>query len=297
MTDKPDRPHSDWPHSDWYDETLYPDVAQRFRMGRVLYRDKTDLQDLVIFENRALGRVMALDGVVQTTEGDEFVYHEMLTHVPILAHGHARRVLIVGGGDGGMLRRCLEHTTVERVTMVEIDRSLVDLSIAHLPSISAGAFDDPRTNLVIADGCAFVKDTDETFDVIIVDSTDPHGPGAVLFTEEFYGDCKARLTPGGVLVTQNGVPFFQPGELKDSHRRLGTLFRDASFFVAPVPSYYGGFMAFGWATDDEALRRQTADAIRPRFAAAGLKTRYYTPDIHAASFALPAFMLDALSGS
>ena len=280
--------------SDWYDETLYGDVAQRFRMGRVLYRDKTEHQDLVIFENPVLGRVMALDGVIQTTEGDEFIYHEMLTHVPILAHGRARRVAIVGGGDGGMLRRCLEHKAVERVTMVEIDRSVVDLSVAHLPSISAGAFDDPRANLVIADGCAFMKETDERFDVIIVDSTDPHGPGAVLFTQAFYGDCKARLTPGGVLVTQNGVPFFQPGELKDSHRRLGTLFRDASFFVAPVPSYYGGFMAFGWATDDESLRRQSADAIRPRFAAAGLKTRYYTPDIHAASFALPAFMLAAL---
>lgn len=279
----------------WYDETLYPDVAQRFRMGRVLFRDKTDLQDLVIFENPVLGRVMALDGVVQTTEGDEFVYHEMLTHVPILAHGRVRRVLIVGGGDGGMLRRCLEHRDVERVTMVEIDRSVVDLAIRYLPSISAGAFDDPRAELVIADGCAFVKDTDQRFDVIIVDSTDPQGPGAVLFTEAFYADCKARLTPGGVLVTQNGVPFLQPDELKTSHRRLGRLFADAGFFVAPVPSYYGGFMAFGWATDDPALRRQTADVLRPRFAAAGLKTRYYTPDIHAASFALPAFVQDALA--
>ncbi|CAO3449712.1 Spermidine synthase (EC 2.5.1.16) [Azospirillum argentinense] len=286
--------------SGWYDETLHKDVAQRLRMGRVLHRDRTGLQDLVIFENPVLGRVMALDGVVQTTEGDEFVYHEMLTHVPILAHGRVRRVLIVGGGDGGMLRRCLEHKAVERVTMVEIDRSVVDLSIAHLPSISAGAFDDPRTDLVIADGCAFVKnkgvkETAERFDVIIVDSTDPHGPGAVLFTEEFYADCKARLTPGGVMVTQNGVPFLQPGELKDSHRRLGRLFGDAGFFVAPVPSYYGGFMAFGWATDDAALRRQTAEAIRPRFEAAGLTTRYYTPDIHVASFALPAFMLAALT--
>jgi len=281
--------------TDWYDETLYGDVAQRFRMGRVLYRDKTDLQDLVIFENPVLGRVMALDGVIQTTEGDEFVYHEMLTHVPILAHGRVRRVLIVGGGDGGMLRRCLEHKAVERVTMVEIDRTVVDLSAEYLPSISTGAFDDPRTNLVIADGCAFVKETDDTFDVIIVDSTDPHGPGAVLFTQEFYRDCKARLTPGGVLVTQNGVPFFQPQELKDSHQRLGRLFKDASFFVAPVPSYYGGFMAFGWATDDAELRRQTADAIRPRFKQAGLTTRYYTPEIHAASFALPAYVQAALA--
>lgn len=280
--------------SDWYTETLYPDVAQSLRMGRVLFRDQTGLQDLVIFENPALGRVMALDGVIQTTEGDEFVYHEMLAHVPILAHGRARRVLIVGGGDGGLLRRALEHRTVETVTMVEIDRTVVDLSIRYLPSISAGAFDDPRAELVIADGCRFVKETDRSFDVIVVDSTDPHGPGAVLFTEDFYRDCKARLAPGGVLCTQNGVPFHQPQELRASRDRLGRSFADVSFFVAPVPTYYGGFMAFGWATDDPTLRSQTADRIRPRFAAAGLKTRYYTPEIHAASFSMPAFMLDIL---
>ncbi|MGQ9366347.1 polyamine aminopropyltransferase [Azospirillum sp. ST 5-10] len=281
--------------TEWFTESLYPDVAQALRMDRVLHRDRTGHQDLVIFENAALGRVMALDGVVQTCERDEFVYHEMLTHVPILAHGRVRRVLIVGGGDGGMLRRCLEHRSVERVTMVEIDRTVVDLSIAHLPSISGGAFDDPRADLVIADGCRFVKETAERFDVIIVDSTDPHGPGAVLFTQAFYGDCKARLTPGGVLVTQSGVPFLQPQELRDGHQRLARLFADTAFFVAPVPSYYGGFMAFGWASDDATLRRRTAEEIRPRFAAAALTTRYYTPEIHVASFALPAYMQRALA--
>ncbi|WP_029010774.1 polyamine aminopropyltransferase [Azospirillum halopraeferens] len=280
----------------WFTESLHRDVAQALRMGRVLHRDTTGHQDLVIFENDTLGRVMALDGVIQTTERDEFVYHEMLTHVPILAHGAVRRVLIVGGGDGGMLRRCLEHPGVERVTMVEIDRGVVDLSIEYLPSISAGAFDDPRTDLVIADGCRYVRESRERFDVIIVDSTDPHGPGAVLFTQEFYRDCKARLTPGGVLVTQNGVPFLQPQELRDTHTRLAALFADHGFFVAPVPSYYGGFMAFGWASDDAALRRPGADALRARYRAAGLETRYYTPDIHVASFALPAFMERALAG-
>lgn len=280
--------------TDRFEETLHPDVAQALAISRVLYRDRTGHQDLVIFENPRMGRVMALDGVIQTTEGDEFVYHEMMTHVPILAHGRVRRVLIIGGGDGGMLRRCLEHPGVERVTMVEIDRGVVDVSVEHLPSISAGAFDDPRTDLVIADGCRFVKETADSFDVIIVDSTDPHGPGAVLFTEDFYADCKARLTPGGVLVTQNGVPFLQPDEMRDTHARRSRLFAESWFFVAPVPTYYGGFMAFGWATDDATLRRQSADTIRDRSGAAGLRTRYHTPEIHVAGFALPAFMLDIL---
>jgi spermidine synthase len=281
--------------SGWFEETLHPDIGQRFRMERILYRDRTEFQDLVIFENPTLGRVMALDGVIQTAERDEFIYHEMLTHVPILAHGRARRVLIVGGGDGGMLRRCLEHPSVERVTMVEIDRSVVDLGRKYLPSISAGAFDDPRTDLVIADGCRYVAETADRFDVVIVDSTDPQGPGAVLFTSEFYADCKRCLTPGGVLVTQNGVPFLQPGELADTWRRRKALFSDSWFYVAPVPSYYGGFMAFGWATDDESLRRLTPTDVAPRMVASGLQPRYYTPEIHAASFALPQYVLSLMT--
>lgn len=278
------------PNPRYYDETLYPEVRQSFRMDEILFEQGTGLQHLIIFKNSLMGKVMALDGVIQTTTGDEFVYHEMLSHVPILAHGAAKKVLIVGGGDGGILRCVLAHKSVEQATMVEIDRSVVDMSEKFLPEISNGAFQDPRTNLVIADGCAFIKETTASYDVIIIDSTDPTGPGAVLFTAEFYADCKARLNKGGIMVTQNGVPFFQPDELRNTAQRLGKLFQDASFFVAPVPSYYGGFMSFGWATDNPALRRQTAAEIAPRFAAAQISTRYYNPDIHAGCFALPQYI-------
>ena len=170
-------------------------------------------QRIRVFENARFGRVLTLDGVVQTTEGDEFIYHEMMAHVPILAHGAARRVLIVGGGDGGMAREVLRHRAVEHVTMVEIDAGVVEFSKKYLPSLSAGAFDDPRLDLVIADGADFVAQTDRRFDVAIIDSTDPVGPGEVLFTDTFYGRAKRCLAPGGVLVTQNGVPFMQGDEL------------------------------------------------------------------------------------
>ncbi len=280
----------------FYNETLYDDFGQRFRIDRVLFESGTGIQHLVIFENSAMGKIMALDGVIQTTTADEFVYHEMLTHVPIMAHGAAKKILIIGGGDGGMLRRCLEHKSVEKITMVEIDRSVVDMSIQWLPEISAGAFDDPRADLVIEDGCKFVKETKDKYDVIIVDSTDPVGPGAVLFTSEFYTDCHACLASGGVIVTQNGVPFFQPDELFNTHKRLKPIFKDAWFYVAPVPTYYGGFMAFGWASDNVALRRQPEEAIAKRFAAAGLATRYYNAGIHAGAFGLPQFMLDTMEG-
>lgn len=278
---------------DWFDEELHPELRQGLKIDRVLYQSGDGLQDLVVFENPRFGRVLCLDGVVQTTEGDEFVYHEMMTHVPILAHGAAEDVLIVGGGDGGMAREVLKHQAV-RPVMVEIDPDVVEFSKRHLPSLSNGAFDDPRLELVIADGCQFMKQTEKRFDVIIVDSTDPIGPGEVLFTAEFYADCKSRLKPGGVIVTQNGVPFVQPQEVTNSWRRLGDSFQDVHFYLAAVPTYQGGDMAFGWASDDASLRRQPVETIEQRFQAAGIETRYYTPDLHVASFALPKTVRDLL---
>ena len=281
--------------TEWFEEQLHPGLSQRLSMDRVLFREKTEHQDLVIFENRIFGRVLALDGVVQTTEGDEFIYHEMLSHVPILAHGSVSRVLIIGGGDGGMAREALKHPGISEVTMVEIDPSVVDLCRDHLPSISAGAFDNPRLNLVIADGAKFVEETDARWDVIIIDSTDPLGPGEVLFSERFYRGCKRCLTPGGILVTQNGVPHVQGEAVSNSHQRLSPHFDDVWFYVAPVPTYQGGHMAFGWATDQAAHRAVSMSTVLERFRDAGFETRYYTPEVHVASFALPANILKLLA--
>ncbi len=278
-----------------FEETLYDAIAQKYRIDKLYFESKTEHQHLMIFHNAQLGRVMTLDGIVQTTEADEFIYHEMMAHVPILAHGQAKRVLIIGGGDGGMLREVIKHPQIEHVTQVEIDRAVVDMAIQYLPNHSAGAYDDPRLNLVIADGLAFVRESTDQFDVIIVDSTDPIGPGEVLFSEDFYGLAKARLNDGGVLVTQNGVPFFQSDELTTTHRRLSRHFTDYGFYCAPVPTYYGGFMTFGWATDNPALRAVDPATIAQRLASTGAKTRYYHPAIHQASFALPQYALDAIA--
>lgn len=275
-------------------ETLYDSYAQEFRIDELLYEVKTDHQHLIIFRNAAFGRVMVLDGIVQTTEKDEFIYHEMMAHLPILAHGQAARVLIVGGGDGAMLREVTRHQTVTHITQVEIDQQVIEMSRKFLPNHSRGAFDDPRVKIVIEDGLKFVQQTGDTFDVIISDSTDPIGPGEVLFKEDFYAACKRCLTPGGVLVTQNGVPYMQPDEIRTTARRIRRVFDDWHFYSAAVPTYIGGIMTFAWGTDNKALRQTDISILKDRFAAAKIKTHYYNPEIHFAAFALPQYIVEAI---
>ena len=275
-------------------ETFQTGWTQVFSVDEVLFERRTEHQHLIIFRNRQFGRVLALDGVVQTTEADEFVYHEMLTHVPMLAHGSAKRVLIVGGGDGGILRETLRHPGVEQVMQVEIDADVIDLSRRYLPSLSQGAFDDSRLELVIGDASKYVAETDTRFDVVISDSTDPIGPGEVLFTSSFYRDCRRCLRAGGILVTQNGNFFDQFSEIVTTAARLRAIFADSTFYCAAIPTYIGGSMAFAWASDDAASRTVPIETLRARFERAGLETRYYTPEIHRAAFALPRFVVEAL---
>jgi spermidine synthase len=203
-------------------------------------------------------------------------------------------VLIIGGGDGGMLREVARHASVENITMVEIDSAVVEMAKNYLPNHSNGSFEDPRLDLVISDGMDFVRSTDKRFDVIISDSTDPIGPGEVLFTEDFYAQCKRILNTGGVVATQNGVPFFQIDEVLHTAQRMGQHFADQTFYSAAVPTYYGGIMTFAWGSDDASLRTVDIDTLHQRFQASGINTKYYTPVIHQASFALPRYVLDAL---
>jgi len=263
------------------------------QIQETLYEETSQHQRLAIYQSAKFGRVLSLDGIIQTTQADEFIYHEMLTHIPILAHGKVRQVGIIGGGDGGTLREVLKHP-VDRATMVELDPHVVELCRQYMPSLSAGAFDDPRTDLVIADGARYLAETDRRFEVLIIDSTDPVGPAEILFSEDFYRDCRRCLAPGGILVTQSGVPMTQPEELTTATRRLSAIFTDVTCYLAPVPTYFGGAMALGWASDDPAKRQVTTAQIANRFAEADFVTRYYLPDIHRAAFALPRYIADLL---
>ncbi|WP_035871102.1 polyamine aminopropyltransferase [Cucumibacter marinus] len=274
----------------WFEERLYDSTRYAFRADKVIYEEDTEFQHLALFENEKFGRVLMLDGVTQVTTADEFIYHEMMTHVPILAHGAAERVLVIGGGDCGIANQVLKHTSVKHLTQVEIDPSVIEFAKTHFSVFNASVFEDDRFHSVIADGMKFVAETDERFDVIIVDSTDPIGPGEVLFSQAFYDACAGILTGKGIMVTQNGVPFMQADELVTSISRFKKSFTDASAYLAAIPTYIGGHMAMGWASHDGEARFRGAGVLTERFAKAGFDTRYYTPRVHAGAFALPRFI-------
>ena len=282
----------------WISETLYERDGLRmsYAADKVLYEARTEHQHLVLFKHRLFGKMLMLDGATQVTTKDEFIYHEMMTHVPILAHGKAHQLLIVGGGDCGIAEEALKHRALRRVTQVEIDASVIAFAKRHFPEFTKPAFADKRFESVIGDGMKFVAETQRRFDVIIVDSTDPQGPGAVLFTKAFYEGCRRCLARGGILVTQNGVPMLQPGELAASIGYFRQLFRDASCYVAAIPTYVGGHMAMGYASDDRHHRATSKATIAARYRRAGrFPTRYWTPAVHKAAFALPRF-IEELAG-
>jgi spermidine synthase len=274
----------------WVEETFHPHWRVRLEASKVLHEVKTAHQHLVIFENPTWGTVLMLDGVCQLTTSDEFVYHEMMAHVPLMALPAPARVLVIGGGDGGVLREVLKHPSVTKATLCEIDRDVVDLSLKHYPQIADGCFEDTRADIVIADGLKYVADTREKFDAIIVDSSEPIGPSAVLHTREFFTDCKRALKKGGILVTQNGLPFLFPEHLRATTAVFASLFRRVAPYMCTQPCYFGGPFALNLATDDKHLLKLDAKDLtkrRRKREIAGLK--YWTPAVHVGSFALPAY--------
>jgi spermidine synthase len=270
-------------------ETLHGDSAfQGFSVEEAKYTSETPYQNIQIVQTKAFGGVLILDGIVQTSERDEFMYHEMLVHVPMFSCDRPRNVLIIGGGDGGALREVLKHN-VARVDMIEIDEQVVAACVEHLPMLNlAGAvYDDPRTNLVIEDAFTYLEREKSRYDVIISDSTDPIGAGEILFTTPFYELCDAALNPNGVISLQNGVVFFQADEVRTTLRALRRLGLRATCYQVAVPTYYGGLMMLGFATRNQDPDAPTPTQLASRFNEFSTTLRHYTPAHHLASFALP----------
>lgn len=263
----------------WIVDVVGEGFGQAIEVEDILYDHHSPFQHVQVATSPRYGRMLILDDAVQTTERDEHIYHEMLVHLPMAAHPDPKRVLIIGGGDGGTLEEVLKHP-VDAVTMVEIDREVIEVSRTFLPSIAGRAFDDPRTRLLITDGVAFVQHTDERFDVILVDSTDPTGPGLALFSAEFYRACATALTPRtGVLAVQSGSPLYQGDVLNLVARHLSAVFPGIAPYWAAIPSYPGTLWSFTIA-----LRHVPPRPARP-LAIPGL--RYYSEVTDAAARLLP----------
>ena len=271
----------------WITDQGGGDITTTLRVTRRLHEERTPYQYLEIYESPLFGRMLVLDGAVQTTEGDEFAYHEMLAHPALCTHPAPRRVLIIGGGDGGLLEEVLKHP-VERVTMVEIDEAVVRAARQHLGTICRRAFDDPRTALVIGDGIAYVRKTEDRFDVVLVDSPDPQGPAAGLFAPEFYAHVGRRLTPDGLVAVQSGSAVYQQDLIRTVRRHLGAAFPIVRTYLATVAAYPGGLWSFSLGSLGRDPLTAEPTAIAQRIGEFGL--RYFTASRHHAAFDLPPYL-------
>ncbi|NPV54433.1 MAG: polyamine aminopropyltransferase [Firmicutes bacterium] len=274
----------------WFTENQTKDLRLSCRITRTLHREKTEFQDLAVVDTVEYGRMLVLDGAVQTTVRDEFVYHEMIAHVPMLAHPAPEKVLVIGGGDGGTVREVLKHPGVREVTLVEIDRRVMEVSRDLLPETSSG-LGDPRVNIRIEDGIKYVKEARRAYDVIIVDSSDPVGPAVGLFSYDFYSAVADALEEDGIFVAQTESPFLNQSLIRQVYADISRAFPIAKLYLAPVPTYPSGLWSFtaGSRVYDPAEPRDPGGGRSAR-----LETRYYTPDVHRAAFMLPAFVGELL---
>ncbi len=271
----------------WFSELHTPNFHVRVKVRQTLEFKRTPYQELAILDTLEFGRMLVLDGIVQTTEADEFIYHEMIAHVPLFAHGRPERVLIIGGGDGGAVREVLRHETVQRVDHVEIDEAVCEACRRWLPTLSS-ALDDPRVSQHFTDGVEFVRRVAEedgpTYDVIIVDSTDPVGPAVGLFGPAFYRNARKALRPGGVLTVQSESPWFMKQAVLRSYKGMSRSFPMVRLYTAHVPTYSTFAWSFTIGTDG--ADPAAADVPDPL----PFETSYYTPALHRACFTLPAFI-------
>ncbi|MBC7767643.1 MAG: polyamine aminopropyltransferase [Phycisphaerales bacterium] len=277
-----------------FTEKLHKGYAQTMTLrGKLLADEKSQFQSVKMFDSERNGRVLVLDDIVQLTTRDECAYSEMLTHLPIFEHGNVKRVMIVGGGDIAIAEEALKHKDVEAVDMVEIDPVVIELSKQHLQEVNGPALKDKRLKIHVEDAFKFLgrKSAKQRYDLIIADRPDPVGPAMVLFGDTFYTRVRDALAPGGFACMQNGVPFYQPDEMTDTLRQMGASFKHHGVYLTVVPTYIGGYMALTWASNDAQLGVASRfKDVAKRFKAAKIKTDYYTPDMHAAAYALPPWI-------
>ena len=269
----------------WFTEHQTEDYGITFRVNHVYESEQTEFQRLEMVETDEFGTMLLLDGMVMTTDRDEFVYHEMVAHVPLFTHPNPKSVLVVGGGDGGVIREVLKHPSVEKAVLVEIDGKVIEYSKKYLPNI-AGGLDDARVEVIVGDGFMHIAEAVNEYDVIMVDSTEPVGPAVNLFTKGFYSGISKALKEDGIFVAQSDNPWFTPELIRDVQRDVKEIFPITKLYIANVPTYPSGLWTFTIGS-----KKHDPLAVAPeRFQE--IETKYYTPELHTAAFALPKFVKD-----
>ncbi|MGV2621244.1 spermidine synthase [Halobacillus sp. ACCC02827] len=269
----------------WFTEKQTENFGITAKVNRSLHKEKTDFQELEMLETEEWGNMLVLDDMVMTTEKDEFVYHEMVAHVPLFTHPNPKNVLVVGGGDGGVIREVLKHEGVEKATLVEIDGKVIEYSKEYLPSI-AGALDDPRVEVKVDDGFMHIATSEQEYDVIMVDSTEPVGPAVNLFSKGFYEGIAKALKEDGIFVAQTDNPWFKADLIRQVYGDVKETFPITKVYTANIPTYPSGLWTF-------TMGSKVYDPLQvkeERFTS--IDTKYYTEEIHKASFALPKFVKD-----
>ena len=276
----------------WYTENHSKDVQFSMKVDRQLYSGKSHFQRIDVLDTPEFGRVLTLDGFIMVTEKDEFIYHDMIVHVPMAVNPDIRRVLLIGAGDGGAVRELVRYAGIEQIDMVEIDQMVVDVCKSYLPKVASG-FGDPRLHLHFEDGLRYVRFQENQYDLIIVDSTDPFGPGEGLFTREFYGNCFKALKEDGIMVNQHESPFYDEDEepCRAMHRKAYRSFPISRVYQAHIPTCAAGYWLFGFASKKY---HPIYDLDAARWNRRGIKTWYYTTNLHTGAFMLPKYVEDLL---
>ena len=272
----------------WFSEFHTPDVKHSIRVQQHLYSHKSEFQQIDIYDTPEFGKVLTLDGNVMLTERDEFIYDEMITHVPMAVHPNVRDVLVIGAGDGGVVRELARYESIRRIDLVEMDEQVLDACRRYLPG-NACRLDDDRVHIYFDNALRFIRRKHAQYDLIIVDSTDPFGPSEGYFTREFYGICYNALREDGIMVNQQGSPFYhQDAEaMQRSHKRIVSTFPISRVYQAHIPTYAAGYWLFGFASKKY---HPIDDFDRDKWLALHLKTNYYTVRLHTGAFFLPAFL-------
>lgn len=273
----------------WFSELQTPSIGISCLTKATLHSEKTEYQDLMVIDTVAFGRMLLLDGIIQTTVNDEFVYHEMITHVALNTLKNPKRALVIGGGDGGSIREIVKHPSIEKATLVEIDRRVVEVSKEFLPEISVG-LQDPRVEIIFDDGIKHVQENKNTYDLIVVDSTDPIGPAVGLFAKEFYASVYEALTEDGIFVAQTESPFFESELIRRVFKDVKDIFPVAKLLLANIPTYPGGLWTFTMGSKKYDPEQADLSNIP------SLNTKYYSPEVHKAAFVLPPFVQEIING-